>query len=219
MKTGPEGVYWTSAYVDVDRFVSYAYQLNSILQLGPATVLEIGIGPGIVSGFLKRAGLKVTTCDIVPSLQPDCLGDVRALPFTGGCFDVVAAFEILEHMPFDHLEPALSELHRVSGEFVVISLPYACASFDAIVRVNAWKLSRLFSIAIRVPYFFRRQRKPSEAGGKVEQSMHHYWEVGRRGHSTKTVRSVLGRVFKIEKEFQVREHPYHQFFVLRKTPG
>ena len=141
--------YWEASYLDVDRFVSYAYQLEAILNLAPRTLLEVGIGPGIISGFLRNAGLEVTTCDLARSLNPDCLGDIRALPFKEDQFDVAVAFEVLEHLPFSELERAAAELHRVSRRHVVISLPYSCASFHAAFRINAWRLARTVSFADR----------------------------------------------------------------------
>jgi len=81
--------YWAPEYVSPDRLVSYSYQIHSILKLNPRSVLEIGIGPGIVTGYLKGAGFDVVACDIEPGLRPDCVGDARqlllqALPSTAG---------------------------------------------------------------------------------------------------------------------------------------
>jgi protein-L-isoaspartate O-methyltransferase len=46
-------------------------KIHEIDKLKPKDILEIGLGDGFVSSFLKRAGYDVTTVDINPALEPD----------------------------------------------------------------------------------------------------------------------------------------------------
>ena len=55
-------------------------------------MLEIGIGNGFVSKYLKERKIKVTTVDIDERLNPDIAGSVLELPFAKGSFDVVACY-------------------------------------------------------------------------------------------------------------------------------
>ena len=48
----------------------------------PEKVLEIGLGPGIVSEILNKMNVEVTTLDIDPKLNPNVCADVTALPFS-----------------------------------------------------------------------------------------------------------------------------------------
>ena len=67
-------------------------------------MLLIGVGDGLVPFYLKEVlGIKVTTCDIDPELQPDIVADVRNLPCADASYDAVAVFEVLEHLPFELL--------------------------------------------------------------------------------------------------------------------
>jgi 2-polyprenyl-3-methyl-5-hydroxy-6-metoxy-1,4-benzoquinol methylase len=65
-----------------------------------ARILEIGSGQGWVGEYLKSEGWKnYTGLDIVP--PADVVGDIRnwqALGIEKGSFDVIVAFEVVEHV-------------------------------------------------------------------------------------------------------------------------
>jgi SAM-dependent methyltransferase len=97
-------------------------------------VLDVGSADGPSVGWLHAAG-KHTALDIDPrGLAPGGVcGSALRLPFRGDCFDVVAAFDVLEHV-----EPeagALAELTRVlaPGGRLLLSVPaytWAWSDFD-----------------------------------------------------------------------------------------
>jgi SAM-dependent methyltransferase len=100
----------------------------------PTRVLDVGSADGPSVRWLRGAG-KVTSLDIDPrGLGPGGVcGSALALPFADGCFDVVAAFDVVEHC-----EPegtALDELARVlaPGGRLLMSVPayqWAWTHFD-----------------------------------------------------------------------------------------
>lgn len=193
---------------DLDRFISYFYQIDTIKKLNPKTVLEIGIGNKTVSNYLKYHGFKITTCDFNKNINPDYIADVRNLPFQDNSFDVVMACEILEHIPYQDLTKALSNLHKVTKKYVVISVPYSSIYFGLMIRfplakklINKDYLNLFFGI-------------PSKTKLKYQGS--HYWEIGRKGYPLKKIRKDLSKFFKIKKEFRALPHPVHYFFVLEK---
>jgi SAM-dependent methyltransferase len=118
-----KGQYSSRAYNTKERFCSFWHQLDETLSLDPRTVLEIGPGEGLVSDWLRRAGVDVTTVDIDPALSPDILGSATELPFENRSFDVVVCCEVLEHLPFEQSRRAMSEVARVSRTGAVISVP------------------------------------------------------------------------------------------------
>jgi 2-polyprenyl-3-methyl-5-hydroxy-6-metoxy-1,4-benzoquinol methylase len=122
----PKSHYSKEGYNNLLRFLSYQHQIELITNLKPKNVLEIGVGNKLVSNQLKSMGLKVTTCDFDPKLKPDFIGDIRNLPFKKNEFDLVVAFEVLEHLPFSDFDKALFEMQRVSKKNCIISLPYPC---------------------------------------------------------------------------------------------
>src|SRR3546814_692103 len=112
-------------YMEKGRWNSIWHQLDEIIRLQPRRVLEIG--PGI--GLFKRAaglyGVPVETLDIDPELKPDHVASVTELPFADGEFDVVCAFQMLEHVPYDVSLAAFAEMSPVANRALIISFPNA----------------------------------------------------------------------------------------------
>ena len=99
------------------RWVSYYHQLNETLALTPKTILEIGTGDGVYKNFIKNnTDIDYKNIDIAKDLNPDIVGSVNKIPLEANSFDLVVAFEILEHLPFDEFEKSLSEINRVSKD-------------------------------------------------------------------------------------------------------
>ena len=79
------------------------------------------------------------------------LGDGAALPFRERSFDLVCAFDTLEHIPAGQRRTFLSEMARVSARYVVLAGPYdaprvrpvLAAALDDGVRSFQALLSRL----------------------------------------------------------------------------
>ncbi len=199
-------LYYRRGYDHKKRFISYWHQIDEIAQLEQDSVLEIGVGNKFVSTYLQTRGFSVTSMDIDPRLQPSCVGSVLHLPFPNSHFDVVACFEVLEHLPFETFSTALSELHRVSNAFVVISLPDYTRAYQFILQLpKIGKFQTLFPLPrLRAPI----HRFDGE----------HWWEIGKRGYSLST---ILGQIedagFRLRRTFRVFEHPYHRFFSLVKV--
>jgi ubiquinone/menaquinone biosynthesis C-methylase UbiE len=179
------------------------------MKLKPERVLEVGIGNGTVSNYLRNAGLNIKTCDINPNLKPGVVSDIRKLPFDEKSFDLVMACEILEHIPFEDFEKALSELYKVSRKYVLISIPYITFHLDFALKIP--KLRKILKkdfvrLFLGFPLFFYK-RKPF--GG-------HFWEMGTKGYSKKRVMAILNKNFKILKEESPLLNSYHYFFLLEK---
>ncbi len=79
------------SYDTKERFISYWHQIHEIISLEPKKVLEVGIGNGFVTRYLREKGWDVTTLDIVSELRPDVAGSVLSLPFGDTPFDVVTS--------------------------------------------------------------------------------------------------------------------------------
>jgi pseudaminic acid biosynthesis-associated methylase len=52
-------------------------------------------------------------------------GGIHDLPFCSGTFDLVLTLGVLIHVPLDDLRAAMSELHRVSGSYLLCAEYYA----------------------------------------------------------------------------------------------
>ncbi len=92
---------------------------------GPAVcrVLEVGGRTGLLRRFLP--GRRVSLVDLEPSDEAGLvLGDGAALPFRDGSFDVVCAFDTLEHVPPGRRESFVTECARVARCYVFLAGPY-----------------------------------------------------------------------------------------------
>ena len=91
----------------------------------PARYWRSAPARGLVTDWLRRAGVDVTTLDMDPGLGADVTASVTDIPLEAGSFDAVLCAQVLEHLPFEDAERALAELARVSRIGAVVSVPDA----------------------------------------------------------------------------------------------
>jgi len=121
------------ARVLVGRFLAAVQE--SVGELRPGSLLDVGCGEGIVTERLARAfpSTRVVGVDVAdPSLLEEwetrrapnlgfAPGSAYALPYADDEFEVVTAFEVLEHL--ERPGEALAELARVAAGALVLSVP------------------------------------------------------------------------------------------------
>ncbi len=196
--------YGPESYDELHRWISYWYQIQAITRARPRRVLEVGSGSGLLRWYMQeRLGLDVTTADCDDTRRPDIVADVRELSKSAGegAYDLVCAFQVLEHLPFEDFTRALGELARVSRDRVAISLPNNGHFFA--LRAHLWRFKVAFGRKLR-------WRRNWTFDGE------HYWEVGTRGHMPDDVRDRIREVLEIEREEIYPDYPYHVGFDLRK---
>lgn len=205
-----EGHYKKWKYTTLGRFISFFYQIDSVVALpNVQSVLEIGPGSKLVSDELKKMGYAVTTCDFDVSVLPDVVSDVRSLPFTEGQFDCVMACQVLEHIPFEDFKKVVGDLSRITKKYTIISLPNRTTGFEMILKfpfIQTLFKKKFIDLSLQLPVKF--------VG--FEESGQHYWEIDQYTTSVRNVREVLEKHFKIIKEFRVPLNKYHRFFILEK---
>lgn len=198
--------YYKITYDTKERFCSYWHQVHEVLLLNPSEVLEIGIGNGFVSRYLRDRRINVTTLDIDKELKPDVVGSVLDIPFPDASFQVVMCCEVLEHLPYDNVSRALSEISRVSKQYIVLSIPDANRVYRLFLHIP-----KIGIIKKLIP--FPQIRKPIH-----RFDGEHYWEIGKAGYPLKRIISDIERQgMEIIKTYRVFESPYHRFFIMRKT--
>ena len=72
--------YFSRSYDVKERFISYWHQINEVIVTNPSEVLEIGVGNGLVSTYLRERGYKLTTLDVDARLKPDVAGNILSIP-------------------------------------------------------------------------------------------------------------------------------------------
>ena len=197
--------YRNLVYDSKERYISYWHQIQTVVSAEPSSVLEIGIGNGFVHRELRRHGMQVTTLDADARLEPDVVGSVTELPFDQGSFDLVCCFETLEHLPWDQLAGATSELARVSSRWVLVSLPDVTPYVSVEIRYGFER--RLVDVFHSIP---APNPKRHEFNGE------HYWEIGKEGYPLpRVVQTFEHAGLVVDEDFRVREFPYHHFFKMR----
>lgn len=194
--------YQFGKYAFEGRFVSYYWQLKEVLELEPSTVLEVGVGDRVFGDFIKNnTSVSYTSVDVAEDLHPDVVGSILKLPFADKSFDVVCAFEVLEHLPFDQFDAAITELCRVARANVVISVPH---------------FGPMFSFSLKIPFFppVRFAWKIPFPKKHVFNGQHH-WELGKIGYPAQRVRKVLQKHGDIRHDFVPFGNSYHHFFVIK----
>ena len=202
-----EGYYFNKKYLNLERFISYYYQIDLIRQtLDSGRILFIGPGDGLVVDYLsKNNKYIVETYDIDDSLNPDIVGDIRNIDLEESSYDLVVAFEVLEHIEYENFAPVLEKLKKISKGNVMISIPNRVSSFEFIFKFP----------------FVRSLFKRNNVGGSLdiplrfpgfEKSGQHYWEVDIWKYRIRKVRSDIRKHFKIVKEKHPILNRYHIFF-------
>ena len=194
------------SYDSMERFISYWHQINIINSLHTKILLDIGIGNGFVSRYIRHHKLMdVNTLDTDRHLYPDVIGTVLAIPFIDKSFDCISCCEVLEHLPYGVFSEALSEVYRVSRKYVVLSLPDVTNAY----HINI-EFPRVKPIKKLINHPFHR---PVEHVFDGE----HYWEIGKSGYSLEKIKSDLITLkFNIINTYRIYEHSYHRFFILIK---
>ena len=95
------------------------------------TVLEVGCGNGIFANsiadtgrFARVIGLDRSVAALRYVRTRKICASIDAIPLPDASFDLVAALEVIEHLPARVFSDALSEMARLSAEFILISVPY-----------------------------------------------------------------------------------------------
>lgn len=196
--------YTFSKYMDSERWMSFYEQIQQFHALEKkSSVLEIGAGLTMNREHIEEylPDLTYKTLDIAKDLNPDYVGSAHSIPLEDNSFDAVFAFEILEHLPFSEFEVALSEIKRVSKHTVVISLPHFGPPIKFLFKFPFIKEIRL---AYKIPY-----HPEHTFNGQ------HYWEIGKKGYSIKTIRNIFSKYFDLVDDFIPFDNQYHHFFVLK----
>jgi len=195
--------YEFAKYVAKPRWASIWHQLDEVMRLKPERVLEIGPGPGVFKAMASLFGVSVETLDIDPELNPDHVASVFEMPFEDGAFDVVCAFQMLEHLPFDQSMQAFEEMARVARSKVIISLPDARPVWPFLVHIP-----RTGALQMLVP-------RPWSGPKRHDFDGEHHWEINKKGFDLNFVVRELRKIPRLNmtQTYRVWDFPYHRFFI------
>ncbi|MBK7502679.1 MAG: methyltransferase domain-containing protein [Polaromonas sp.] len=197
--------YKFSEYLTKARWASVWHQLDEVMKFKPARVLEIGPGPGIFKSSAKTFGLNVETLDVDPELNPDYVASIFSMPFKDNEIDVVCAFQVLEHLPYDKSLQAFAEMVRISKTGVVISLPDAKRVWPMTIHIPKIGVANML-----IPRPFLRLQTHDFDG-------EHYWEINKLGYALdKLIKDFKVMDCQLIRTYRVFWNPYHRFFIFSK---
>jgi SAM-dependent methyltransferase len=110
-----------------DQFQRYRLAADLLGEVRPPgehwRVLDVGGRTALLRSFLPQDD--VVLVDLEVSGEPRLvLGDGSELPFADGSFDVVTAFDTLEHVPPRRRKAFVEEIRRVAKRYVMLVGPY-----------------------------------------------------------------------------------------------
>ncbi len=131
-------------------------------------ILDVGGRTGLLRQFLPSD--RIVLVDLEVSGEPELvLGDGSALPFRSGSFDVVAAFDTLEHVPVERRAAFVSECARVSKSWVYLAGPYRAPEVDEAEELLRAFLAQKLGMTHRFLEEHRREGLPDR--GEVEEAL------------------------------------------------
>lgn len=191
------------------HFINTYYEIRDALSFDPKRILIIGVGVGLEPIVLReKFNIEVTTLDIDKDFNPDVVGSVHDMRvFPNKAFDVAIISHVLEHLPYSFFDPALRELARVANASVVF-LPYGGRNLS--IRFIFAQRIRELVFNVHIP-----PRKRISGNEPVLCDGEHYWEVGFRGFSKKTILEDFSKHFEVINHYHNYDWMYSMNFILK----
>jgi len=156
-------------------------------------ILEVGVGSGFTANYLKSKGFNVKTVDIDQNKNPDIVKNIVYTEPKFFNFDVLLAFNIFEHIPYDEFLKFLEKLQESRVSRIFLCLPV----FKKIVFEAYFYFLPLPPCRIKL---FLKKRK---------LSTNHHWELEYEDNNLHKLKSdIYQRNFLIGEEFKYYNQQY-----------
>ena len=184
---------WTNFIETRDHWCLYWQQASLVEKFLPRdkSLVEIGVGSGFLSNYLRSRRWSVNTVDIDEDKKPDFVSDASQFDFNDLAPEAILAFEIFEHVPFPLFTKIINNISLANPKFVIFSLP-----------IN---VTTLFSIDIKLPKLKKRQFSIRLPMNKIK-TKNHFWELsGNKKTKTGVLSGRCKGVVKTSDVFEVFE--------------
>lgn len=202
----PKEAYYADSYFTYEQLWSFVEQIYHIRQLKPINMIEVGIGNGFVSGFIRTSGIKVKTFDINPSLEPDIVASVHDIHHFVAPkeFDLISCCEVLEHLPFEDFEPTIKTFSSICDQ-LFLTLPAAGRSFGFGGVIHLPKYYSWLSLWLKMP------------NQKNQLADVHFWEINYDNSTRKTkIVKLLKNYYNKVDTGVFKINPVHYYFKCKK---
>tara|TARA_S200000501_G_scaffold354337_1_gene374918 strand:+ start:74 stop:682 length:609 start_codon:yes stop_codon:yes gene_type:complete len=167
---------WINKLETREHWLSYWHQIKLMeSHIKPNdSLIEIGIGSGFTSNYLRSKDINVLTVDIDEEKSPDVVSDAtKFIPDKN--YDHFCAFEVFEHMKFDEMELILKNIKNKINENIFMSVPiYKKTPISLELKIKSyWK-----SVTLKTPKT------------KIIDP-HHHWELNYKDFTEKKLINVF----------------------------
>jgi len=197
---------------------SYLEQVKVMSSLNVSSILEIGPGDDLSSIYFRGLGITFDTMNI-PQSHTNSKYLCRLEDFDeteiSKKYELVAAFQMLEHSPYESFASNILKMSRITSKYIFISLPYDCYGFDFMLTYGFSQKSKKTKLGFWIPSFRPNRRYRSEYMKEFPWAVH-YWEIGRRSFPLKKIITDIEKSgLKVIKKYH-GINPYHFFILAEK---
>jgi hypothetical protein len=158
---------WITDLENESHFNWYYHQAKLVYKKCDRTdrILEVGVGTGLLSDMLKKRGWNLRTLDIDEHKQPDHCVNALDFDYKVHRIDIVLAFEIFEHIPFETFKKVINKISDSGVKSVYFSLP--------------WNERQVFGLSVKLPKFKVFSWSFWLPLNKIN-TYAHFWELSRK---------------------------------------
>jgi len=205
-------------FLTENHFFSYYLQMKTIYELQVKTVLEIGPGENFIQMYMSTLGIKYDTMDVMADSNPTYLTSLAELNTNEikTNYEMVCAFQMLEHLPYEEFEANLNKMKNLSSKYVFISLPYSCNKFALGLNLQFGQKKKISkSLQLIFPTNKPNRRYREEYKHEFPWAVH-YFEIGREGFALKKVLSDIEKTgLRVIDTFH-SQNAFHYFILAEK---
>tara|TARA_X000000950_G_scaffold280527_1_gene375338 strand:+ start:968 stop:1645 length:678 start_codon:yes stop_codon:yes gene_type:complete len=199
------------------QFFSIFYQAREpIINPNVSSMLEFGTGRNLTKAIVEHYGIVHKSVDFDnKKYSPDEVATIAGYRDKKK-YDMVAAFQVLEHNPLEDLEYNLLKMKSHSKKYIYISLPYSGRWFSFSIFINLLpKISFKNNFFIVFQRFFKKIRPINDYKQRIDKYSPHWWEIGDKNFSKKKFQKLLNKIdLKLVKSYHNEFFPYHLFYLL-----
>lgn len=100
---------------------------RSLIPHDVSSILDVGCGEGSFLRSLddnyEKMGFDVSKEALKHIEGPTTRGDISSMPFSSNSYDLLSVLEVLEHLSYPKYKKAISEIERVSKNYIIVSVP------------------------------------------------------------------------------------------------